>query len=124
MFSYSVYVVTVIFLFVNRKLELDISENDSDLRTSEERPFSNRSSSEFSFQGNKFLKKKVNIKEPEPVEQISGRSIRSSSAENRRRVADSEEDEMLQLVGSSVEFSENEDKRFKMPVSLNSGVFA
>lgn len=116
--------VTVIFLFVNRKLELDISENDSDLRTSEERPFSNRSSSEFSFQGNKFLKKKVNIKEPEPVEQISGRSIRSSSAENRRRVADSEEDEILQLVGSSVEFSENEDKRFKMPVSLNSGVFA
>ncbi|XP_018423576.1 PREDICTED: serine/arginine repetitive matrix protein 1-like [Nanorana parkeri] len=98
-----------------RKLELDISENDSDLRTSEERPFSNRSSSEFSSRGNRFLKKKVNIKEPEPMEQIRGPSIRGSSAENKRRVAES--DEELQLIGSSVEFSENDSwwKRPKPP---------
>lgn len=106
-------------LFIYRKLELDISENDSDLRTSEERPFSNRSSSDFSSRGNKFLKKKVNIKEPEPIEQTSGPSIRGSSAENKRRVAESEEE--LQLVGSSVEFSENDS--WKRPVSLNRAVF-
>ncbi|XP_072260750.1 uncharacterized protein C19orf44 homolog isoform X2 [Pyxicephalus adspersus] len=100
-----------------RKLEQDISENDSDLRTSEERPFSNRSSSDFSSRGNRFLKKKVNIQEPEPVEQISGPSIRGSSAENRRRVADSEEEEMLHLAGSSVEFSEN-DRWWNKPKPL------
>ncbi|XP_040176945.1 uncharacterized protein C19orf44 homolog isoform X2 [Rana temporaria] len=97
-----------------RKVELDISENDSDLRTSEERPFSNRSSSELSFRGNRFLKKKVNIKEPEPVEQIRTPSVRGSSAD-KRQVAESEEEEMLQLVGSSVEFSEADEKWLKMP---------
>lgn len=97
-----------------RKIELDISENDSDLRTSEERPFSNRSSSELSFRGNRFLKKKVNIKEPEPVEQTRTPSVRGSSAD-KRRVAESEEEEMLQLVGSSVEFSEADEKWLKMP---------
>ncbi|XP_077331612.1 uncharacterized protein C19orf44 homolog [Lithobates pipiens] len=97
-----------------RKIELDISENDSDLRTSEERPFSNRSSSELSFRGNRFLKKKVNIKEPEPVEHTRTPSVRGSSAD-KRRVAESEEEEMLQLVGSSVEFSEADEKWLKMP---------
>ncbi|CAI9572237.1 unnamed protein product [Staurois parvus] len=98
-----------------RKIELDISENDSDLRTSEERPFSNRSSSELSFHGNRFLKKKVNIREPELKEQIRTPSVRCSSAENKKTVAESEEEEMLQLVGSSVEFSETDEKWLKMP---------
>ncbi|XP_075063437.1 uncharacterized protein C19orf44 homolog isoform X2 [Mixophyes fleayi] len=97
-----------------RKLEMDISENDSDLRTSEERPFSNRSSSEFSVRENRFLKKKVYIKEPEPREQGSGHAV-WSKPESRRGAMESEEEEMLRLVGSSVELSEKGDRWWKKP---------
>ncbi|KAM9330628.1 uncharacterized protein C19orf44 homolog [Gastrophryne carolinensis] len=89
-----------------RKLEIDLSENDSDLRTSEERPFSNRSSSDFSTRGNRFLKKKVNIVEPKLVEQSRSPEIRGNST---RRVVESEEEEIRHLVGSSLEFSENDN---------------
>ncbi|XP_073415965.1 LOW QUALITY PROTEIN: uncharacterized protein C19orf44 homolog [Dendrobates tinctorius] len=92
-----------------RKLEIDISENDSEIRTSEERPFSNRSSSEFSSREKKFLKKKVNIMEPEPVSQ-NRHGVRNKPVNSKPRTLESEEEEMLHLVGSSVEFSENDER--------------
>ncbi|XP_063770582.1 uncharacterized protein C19orf44 homolog isoform X2 [Pseudophryne corroboree] len=99
-----------------RKLEMDISENDSDLRTSEERPFSNRSSSDFSVRENRFLKKKVYIKEPVPrkQEQDTRHAVRSKP-ESKRGTMESEEEEMLHLVGSSLEMSENGDRWWKKP---------
>ncbi|XP_069818373.1 uncharacterized protein C19orf44 homolog isoform X2 [Dendropsophus ebraccatus] len=94
-----------------RKLEIDVSENDSDLRTSEERPFSNRSSSEFSTHDKRFLKKKVNIMEPEPVRQNNG----NKTTKSKPGTVESEEEEMRHLVGSSVEFSENDERWWKVP---------
>ncbi|XP_068127386.1 uncharacterized protein C19orf44 homolog isoform X2 [Hyperolius riggenbachi] len=99
----------------SRKLELDISENDSDLRTSEERPYSNRSSSDFSTRGHQFLKKKVNIKEPEPVGQVYGAIRRGKSAESKVGDVESEEEEIRHLIGSSAEYSENDDRWRKVP---------
>ncbi|XP_040273371.1 uncharacterized protein C19orf44 homolog [Bufo bufo] len=96
-----------------RKSQIDISENDSDLRTSEERPFSNRSSSEFSTREKIFLKKKVNIMEPEHARQNSGHVVHNKTAKSKPGTIESEEEEMLHLVGSSVEFSEN-DERWQM----------
>ncbi|XP_077109091.1 uncharacterized protein C19orf44 homolog isoform X2 [Ranitomeya variabilis] len=98
-----------------RKLEIDISENDSEIRTSEERPFSNRSSSEFSSREKKFLKKKVNIMEPKPVRQNNRHGVRNNPVDSKPGALESEEEEMLHLVGSSVEFSENEERWWKLP---------
>ncbi|XP_069623837.1 uncharacterized protein C19orf44 homolog isoform X2 [Ranitomeya imitator] len=98
-----------------RKLEIDISENDSEIRTSEERPFSNRSSSEFSSREKTFLKKKVNITEPKPVRQNNRHGVRNKPVDSKPGALESEEEEMLHLVGSSVEFSENEERWWKLP---------
>ncbi|XP_075681457.1 uncharacterized protein C19orf44 homolog isoform X2 [Rhinoderma darwinii] len=98
-----------------RKLEIDFSENDSDLRTSEERPFSNRSSSEFSTREKRFSKQKVNIVEPEPARQRNGHSVGNKTAKSKPGTMESEEEEMLHLVGSSVELSENDERWWKLP---------
>ncbi|KAM3937235.1 uncharacterized protein C19orf44 homolog isoform 1-T2 [Leptodactylus fuscus] len=98
-----------------RKLDIDISENDSDLRTSEERPFSNRSSSEFSTQDKRFLKKKVNIMEPEPARLSNGHAFGNQKAKSKQGTMESEEEEMLHLIGSSVEFSESDERWWKLP---------
>ncbi|XP_056374137.1 uncharacterized protein C19orf44 homolog isoform X2 [Hyla sarda] len=98
-----------------RQLEIDVSENDSDLRTSEERPFSNRSSSEFSTGEKRFFKKKVNILEPESVRQSNGNTVGRKTAKNKSGPMESEEEEMLRLVGSSVEYSENDERWWKLP---------
>ncbi|CAJ0921716.1 unnamed protein product [Ranitomeya imitator] len=102
-------------LYFYRKLEIDISENDSEIRTSEERPFSNRSSSEFSSREKTFLKKKVNITEPKPVRQNNRHGVRNKPVDSKPGALESEEEEMLHLVGSSVEFSENEERWWKLP---------
>ncbi|KAG8594810.1 hypothetical protein GDO81_001335 [Engystomops pustulosus] len=98
-----------------RKLEIDISENDSDLRTSEERPFSNRSSSEFSTREKRFLKKKVNIMEPEPARKDNKHATGNQTIKSKPGTMESEEEEMLHLVGSSVEFSESDERWWKFP---------
>ncbi|XP_073511298.1 uncharacterized protein C19orf44 homolog [Phyllobates terribilis] len=98
-----------------RKLDIDVSENDSEIRTSEERPFSNRSSSDFSSRENKFLKKKVNIMEPQPVRQNNRHGVRNKPVNSKPGPLESEEEEMLHLVGSSVEFSENDERWWKLP---------
>ncbi|KAM4052170.1 uncharacterized protein C19orf44 homolog isoform 2-T2 [Anomaloglossus baeobatrachus] len=98
-----------------RKVEIDISENDSDIRTSEERPFSNRSSSEFSSRDKRFLKNKVNIREIDSARQSHRHDVRNKPANTNPRALESEEEEMLHLVGSSVEFSENDERWWKLP---------
>ncbi|XP_053319913.1 uncharacterized protein C19orf44 homolog [Spea bombifrons] len=49
-----------------RKPQAEISENDSDMWTSDERPFSTRSSSDFSPRGKRFMKKIIYTKEQGP----------------------------------------------------------
>ncbi|XP_053556021.1 uncharacterized protein C19orf44 homolog [Bombina bombina] len=97
-----------------RKLELDISESDSDLRSSSERFLSVRSSSDLSARGNRFLKKKdVNSFEP-TILKVENAHF-SKQKENKRIIHDSEEEKISQLVESSLEMSEGNEKWLKMP---------
>ncbi|NP_001089044.1 uncharacterized protein LOC100093620 [Xenopus laevis] len=96
-----------------RRQELDNSENDSDLRISDERPFSARSSSEVSARGFRFLKKKSDTLDPEPNKREP--PSWSRPGEGRRVALESEEEEILQLVGSSVEMTESTERLWKVP---------
>ncbi|KAE8632496.1 hypothetical protein XENTR_v10001559 [Xenopus tropicalis] len=96
-----------------RKQELDNSENDSDLRISDERPFSARSSSELSARGFRFLKKKSDTTDPEPKKREPPNWSRPG--DGRRVALESEEEEIHQLVGSSVEMSESTERLWKVP---------
>ncbi|KAM8960482.1 uncharacterized protein C19orf44 homolog [Pelodytes ibericus] len=98
-----------------RRSKVSISDNDSDLRTSEEMPLSNRSSSDFSTRKTMFLKKKVNIKEPEPNKHKEKYVGWNQSRDTKKLALESEEEEILQLVGSSVDISEDGEQWWKKP---------
>ncbi|MEE6487838.1 hypothetical protein FKM82_015059 [Ascaphus truei] len=99
----------------HRRLEMDTSENESDLRTSDERPFSARSSSDRSRRGVRFLRKKADVKDSEAKIQKVGRAGQSKPTERRRVTLESEEEEILKLIGSSVEMSEDSDRWWNLP---------
>ncbi|CAH2293322.1 Hypothetical predicted protein [Pelobates cultripes] len=90
------------------KSELDVSVNDSDLRTSEDGPFSNRSSSDFSTRGAKFLKKNVNNEQVHK----GGLATVNLSTESKKVAFENEKGEPLQTL-SSVEASEELEKWWK-----------
>ncbi|KAG9486457.1 hypothetical protein GDO78_006697 [Eleutherodactylus coqui] len=98
-----------------RKLEMDVSENDSELRTSEEKPFSNRSSSEFSAREKGFPEKKMNFTESDLAGQNNGRVVGNKTAKSQPGTVESEEEQMLCFVGSSGERSENDERWWKLP---------
>ncbi|KAM4710494.1 uncharacterized protein C19orf44 homolog isoform 3-T3 [Discoglossus pictus] len=98
-----------------RRLELDTSENDTDLKISDERPFSARSSSDFSTRGSRFLMKKTNVKDPEPKTQKGKNVVWSNHADGKKMALESEEEEMLHLIGSSVDKSEDSERWWKLP---------
>ncbi|KAM4807931.1 uncharacterized protein C19orf44 homolog [Rhinophrynus dorsalis] len=98
-----------------RRLEVDASENDSDLRISDERPFSAKSSSDLSARGTIFLKKNSNIKGPEYEMPKGGLVGWGKPAESKRVTMESEDEEIRHLFGSSVEMSEDSDRWWKLP---------
>ncbi|KAM8960483.1 uncharacterized protein RCH25_036192 [Pelodytes ibericus] len=98
-----------------RRSKVSISDNDSDLWTCKERPLSNRSSSDFSTRKTKFLKRKVNIKEPEPNKHKEKYVGWNQSRDTKKLALESEEEEILQLFGSSGDISEDGEQWWKKP---------
>ncbi|XP_069505288.1 uncharacterized protein C19orf44 homolog isoform X2 [Ambystoma mexicanum] len=104
----------------NRALEAEASDADSDLRTSDERPFSARSSSDMSGRGNRFLKKN-DVHRSLQREDVQDPMIMNTSYVNQRKAGvktvvtlESEEEEIKRLVGSSVEFSDENESWWKL----------
>ncbi|XP_078526726.1 uncharacterized protein C19orf44 homolog isoform X2 [Lissotriton helveticus] len=113
----------------SRKLEAEPSDVDSDLRTSDERPFSARSGSDLSGRGNRFLKK-TDVDQRLPGAEIQGHKKVNVGPPNQRRTAaksevvlESEEEEIKRLIGSSVEFSDENDNWWKRPNSTPRQMF-
>ncbi|XP_069073056.1 uncharacterized protein C19orf44 homolog [Pleurodeles waltl] len=107
----------------SRKLEVEPSDVDSDLRTSDERPFSARSGSDLSGRGNRFLKK-TGVDQRLPGAEVQDQKKVNVRPPDQRRTAakrevalESDEEEIKRLIGSSVEFSDENDNWWKRPSS-------
>ncbi|KAG8454870.1 hypothetical protein GDO86_001188 [Hymenochirus boettgeri] len=96
-----------------RKLELNFTENDSDLRISDEIPLSARSYSDLSGRGAGFLNKISNANVLEHNKRETNDWKRPGSS--RMVTMKSEDKEILQLAGSSVEKSESSERLWKLP---------
>ncbi|XP_043946676.1 uncharacterized protein C19orf44 homolog [Protopterus annectens] len=98
----------------NRKLKMSLPDTDSEIWTSDERPFSARSSSELSARGSRFLKRKSPASVSTDVASAiqTGQSPTNQSVrptrESKSVVIDSDEEEMKMLIGSSLEYSEED----------------
>lgn len=98
----------------NRKLKMTLPDTDSELWTSDERPFSARSSNELSGRGSHFLKRKS----PAPVSRDAASVLQTGQShanqsvrptgESKSVVTDSNEEEIRMLIGSSLEYSDED----------------
>uniref|UniRef100_H3BFU6 Chromosome 19 open reading frame 44 n=1 Tax=Latimeria chalumnae TaxID=7897 RepID=H3BFU6_LATCH len=96
---------------MNRKLVVDLMDTDTDLWTSDERPFSAQSSSDLSGRGNRFLEKKTQVSESIKTDSkqaertLTFQGFRPKTA-GHRVVPDSDE-ELKKLIGNSMDSSDD-----------------
>ncbi|XP_030073651.1 uncharacterized protein C19orf44 homolog [Microcaecilia unicolor] len=109
---------------MNRKLGPQLSDTDSDLRTSDERPFSVKSSNELNTRGNRFIKKKTYSNEKlasgtnqEWGEKKGIQTKEKATAETKQVqiTLESEDEEIRKLIESSMAFSDEDQKWWKLP---------
>ncbi|XP_024050032.1 uncharacterized protein C19orf44 homolog [Terrapene carolina triunguis] len=103
---------------MTRKVQMDFSDTELDLKISDENNLSARSSLEESARGTRYLKKNDTVKENVTLSKVHFKG-KSSCQTTKNKVPirkqlslDSDEEEMRQLLGSSLEFSsENENQK-------------
>nr|XP_033812388.1 uncharacterized protein C19orf44 homolog [Geotrypetes seraphini] len=108
---------------MNRKLGPQLSDTDSDLRTSDERPFSARSSNEPNTQASRFIKKTDSSEKlasgtnQEKGEKKSIQTKEKATAERMQAqvTLESEDEEIRKLIRSSMEFSDEDQMWRKLP---------
>nr|XP_014340465.1 PREDICTED: uncharacterized protein C19orf44 homolog isoform X2 [Latimeria chalumnae] len=106
---------------MNRKLVVDLMDTDTDLWTSDERPFSAQSSSDLSGRGNRFLEKKTQVSESIKTDSkqaertLTFQGFRPKTA-GHRVVPDSDE-ELKKLIGNSMDSSDDNQINIWRPPS-------
>uniref|UniRef100_A0A8C3S6M6 Chromosome 19 open reading frame 44 n=1 Tax=Chelydra serpentina TaxID=8475 RepID=A0A8C3S6M6_CHESE len=103
---------------MTRKVQMDFSDTELDLKISDEKNLSARSSLEESARGSRYLEKNDTVKENVTSSKVHFKG-ESSCQTTKNKVPirkqlglDSDEEEMRQLLGSSLEFSsENENQK-------------
>ncbi|CAM4701860.1 uncharacterized protein C19orf44 homolog isoform X1 [Caretta caretta] len=103
---------------MTRKVQMDFSDTGLDPKISDEKNLSARSSLEESARGSRYLKKNDTVKENVTLskahfkEKSSCQTTKNKVPIRKQRGLDSDEEEMRQLLGSSLEFSsENENQK-------------